>query len=188
MQLRAGLRSSEGATCGRSLSRDAGHRGDWTRTSCGIYTMYSIMHSPPDRPTCFSSMWTRLNQAIQQGDSEERRAGKFVRLRQPSKPKPLTSCEVGKSASPFFLRPGNLTGRVVLTAQRETVGEVVPEHRTTAPRVLQIGRRGMGRGIPREGSWVLVPSYLQFRCKESSRSQRFQDPFPVGPPAESKFK
>lgn len=87
---------------------------------------------------------------------------------------------------PFFLRPGNWTGRVVpcVIQYRKWFRSTVRRHQVCS----RSGGRGMGGGIPSEGSWVFVPCYLQFRSKESSRSQRFQDPFPVGPPAESKFK
>lgn len=146
-------------------------------------------------------VWARDNRRFRSAASR----GELVGLWQPEKAVSASWAVGNSSAFCFFLRPGNSSttddSTRALPSVIHTVQEAVPEHGTTGTKSSKCSRScarvcewppaGKGEWDPEGGEsreGLFVPCYLQFRSKESSRSQRFQDPFPVGPPAESKFK
>lgn len=94
--------SSKRATGGRSPSRDAGRRAHWTGTSCRVCIPMS------DRPTCLSS--TCGLGVIKRFRSAARRQ---IRRIATAKQAVSRLARSEQFCFPFFLRPGNSTGRVV---------------------------------------------------------------------------
>lgn len=166
--------SSEGATCGRSPSRDAGAPRHGTGTSCRVCIPMS------DRPTCLSSTC-----GLGVIKRFRRAARRQIRLIATASKQSFASFAVISSTSRFSSDRG--TQRDESCQARYSIGSS-PGAQNDGTKCAPDRAAGNWERDPEGGILGLRPMLFAISAKESSRSQRFQDPFPVGPPAESKFK